>query len=186
MSSLMRGSSAATSTRSDLRKLPCSAGGCAVSASTRSSATGRTGWIRKMPGRVWATAAYTSKMRNGARLRRLSDIIRIIAILFNCRLRVKLNLTQVSSLQLAVYGNNIGSLQLVPTIQYRWRRARKLRQGSRLRGCECGIGAVDFAIEEGCFAIYRHQARLHGRRPEPSSGAQCRFDLLPQHGEMLG
>src|ERR1035441_6394912 len=50
MSSLMWGSSAARSTRSDLRKLPGSAGGLAASAAARSSSTGRTGWIRKIPG----------------------------------------------------------------------------------------------------------------------------------------
>src|ERR1039458_3168360 len=60
MSSLMWGSSAARSTRSDLRKLPGSAGGLAASAAARSSSTGRTGWIRKIPGLVWAAATQAS------------------------------------------------------------------------------------------------------------------------------
>src|SRR5580658_824869 len=63
MSSLIRGSSVVRSVRSGARKCPVSAGGLAANASTRSSATGRTGWMRKIPGLVWAARAQA---RNSA------------------------------------------------------------------------------------------------------------------------
>src|ERR1035441_2643057 len=103
MSSLMRGSSPARSTRSDCRKLPCSAGGWAASAAARSSATGRTGWMRKILGLIWAGAAQASSR---ATLDNLPHI-GIVAILFVPRLRADLNLSQVGGLQLHVDCRNV-------------------------------------------------------------------------------
>ena len=48
MSSLIVGSSLTNSTRSGLRNVPCSSGGCALSASARNSSTGRRGVMRKL------------------------------------------------------------------------------------------------------------------------------------------
>jgi hypothetical protein len=48
MSSLIVGSSLINSTRSGLRKVPGSGGGCSLSASARNSSTGRRGVIRKL------------------------------------------------------------------------------------------------------------------------------------------
>src|ERR1700733_6441736 len=48
MSSLIVASSLTNSIRSGLRKVPCSGGGCATSASARNSSTGRRGVIRKL------------------------------------------------------------------------------------------------------------------------------------------
>src|ERR1700761_4713535 len=61
MSSFMVGSSLTNSTRSGLRKVPCSCGGDLVNASARNSATGRTGVIRKLV--CCAAPAETSRKR---------------------------------------------------------------------------------------------------------------------------
>src|SRR5690349_12014449 len=87
MSSLTVGSNLMSSTRSDLRNVPFSLGGCAARASFRNASTGRCGWIRKIPsvaaGDVCVPAVEPTLISRTARACRseITDLLWIVLLL---------------------------------------------------------------------------------------------------------